>query len=194
MKKFNWFLVYINIWRIVPAYFCMKNNKMKTKCEMDLAEYQKAMFKNNSKKNILEFGYIILHEKSYRNVLQNRLHRNIIKYMVVRILFRPLESLYINMPPEKIGGGLYFQHGFSTIVTAKEIGERCHINQQVTIGYKGKDAPIIGDGCIIMAGAIVVGNVKINNGGRCGAGSVVTKDVPKDTVVVGVPARAIKNS
>lgn len=32
-----------------------------------------------------------------------------------RMLFKPLESLYINMPPEKIGG-LYIQHGFSTIM------------------------------------------------------------------------------
>ena len=37
---------------------------------------------------------------------------------------------------EDIGGGLYIQHGFSTIITAKKIGENCRIYQQVTIGYK----------------------------------------------------------
>lgn len=112
-------------------------------------------------------------------------------YIITRICFTPLESCYITMPPEKIGGGLSFQHGFSTIVGAKEIGERCRINQQVTIGYNGEHAPVIGDDVTITAGAIVIGDVHIGNGACVGAGAVVTHDVPDHMAVVGIPARPI---
>lgn len=123
----------------------------------------------------------------------NRLHRNKIFWCLSRILFKPLDSLYINMPPEKIGGGLYIQHGFSTIIAATEIGENCSINQQVTIGYNGSSAPVIGKNVMIMAGAIVIGNVMLHDNSVVGAGSVITHDVEENAVVAGVPARFIRN-
>ena len=106
-------------------------------------------------------------------------------------LFRPLDSLYINTSPENIGGGLYFQHGFSTIVAARSIGDNCHINQQVTVGYVGHDAPVLGNDVVISAGSIVIGNVTVGDGAVVGAGAVVTKDVASKQVVGGVPARPL---
>ena len=96
------------------------------------------------------------------------------------------------MPPEKIGGGFSLQHGFSTIIAAKEIGTHCHINQQVTIGYVGNDAPIIGDHVLVAAGAIVIGDIHIGNGSRIGAGAVVVHDVPDYATVVGPAAQVVK--
>lgn len=93
---------------------------------------------------------------------------------------------------QKISGGLYFQHGFSTVVAAKRIGSCCHINQQVTIGYSGSDAPIIEDNVVVAAGAIIIGKVHVGSDSVVGAGSVVTKDVPEQTVVAGVPARVLR--
>lgn len=113
-------------------------------------------------------------------------------YTVARILFSPQRDLYINVPPEKIGGGLYFQHGFSTIVAAKEIGENCKIFQQVTIGFDGDEAPVIGDCVTITAGAIVIGNVYVGDNSVVAAGAVVTRDVPANMIVAGVPAKVIK--
>jgi len=113
-------------------------------------------------------------------------------YAITRLFFKPLESCYINMPPEKIGGGFSFQHGFSTVVAAKEIGERCCVYQQVTIGYNGEESPIIEDDVTIMAGAIVIGDVTVKNGAKVGAGAVVTKDVPEKSTVIGVPARVLR--
>jgi serine O-acetyltransferase len=44
-----------------------------------------------------------------------------------------------------IGPGLYIQHGFATIISAKSIGKDCWINQQVTIGYSNAtDCPVVG--------------------------------------------------
>ena len=146
----------------------------------------------NEYSELFQFGYFAMNMIEFRNVMLNRLHRNKIGYVISRMLFKPLESLYINMPPEKIGGGLYFQHGFSTIVAAKEIGNNCSINQQVTIGYNGKDAPVIGNDVTITVGSIVIGNVVINDGAFIGAGSVVKHDVEAGDIVAGVPATSIK--
>jgi len=100
----------------------------------------------------------------------------------------PMTNLYINC--ENIGKGLFIQHGFSTIISAKSIGDNCWINQQVTVGWTSStDAPIIGDNVKIHAGAIVVGNVHIGDNVRIGAGTVVVKDVPSNSTVVGSPAR-----
>ena len=57
-------------------------------------------------------------------------------------------SMYIETP--EIGGGLFIQHGFATMIAAKSIGENCWINQQVTVGYKGsKIPPVIGNNVTI---------------------------------------------
>ena len=103
-----------------------------------------------------------------------------------------LKIAHINMPPEHIGGGLVIHHGFSTIVAAKEIGENCKIFQQVTIGYNEDENPVLEDNVTVCAGAIVIGGVHLHKGAFVGAGAVVVKDVPENTTVVGVPARAIE--
>lgn len=89
-------------------------------------------------------------------------------------------------------GGLYIQHGFATIITAESIGKNVWINQQVTIGYNGDKAPIIGDNVVICAGAKVVGGVRVGNNVTIGANAVVTKDIPDNSVVGGVPAKILK--
>lgn len=57
-----------------------------------------------TKSRMLKMGYCIFTERAFVNVIQNRLHRNPVLWGISRILFKPLESLYINMPPEDIGG------------------------------------------------------------------------------------------
>lgn len=186
--------VYLNLWRIIPVYFFFLKNKFKDKCSMDLEQWLVFHTYLSNQSRLIQFGYVLLYDKACRNILLNRLHRNAVMFLFTRMFFKPLESCYINMPPEKIGGGFSFQHGFSTVVSAKEIGERCCINQQVTVGYVGDDAPVIGDDVRITAGAIVIGKVTVGEGATIGAGAVVTKDVEPFTTVVGVPARAIKTS
>jgi serine O-acetyltransferase len=105
--------------------------------------------------------------------------------------WRPLESLYIVTP--SIGPGLFIQHGFSTIIAAKSLGENCWVNQQVTIGFSSvDDCPTLGNNVSVKAGAIVIGDITIGDGAVVGAGAVVVKDVPPGSTVVGVPARPIE--
>ena len=89
--------------------------------------------------------------------------------------------------------GLFIQHGFATIIAAKSIGANCWINQQVTIGYSNNsDAPTIGNGVSISAGAKVLGDVTIGDYSKIGANAVVVKNVPANCTVVGVPAYIVK--
>lgn len=110
-------------------------------------------------------------------------------------LFLPPQKEPLISVEKKIDGGLFFCHGFSTIVVAKSIGKRCWINQQVTIGYNSQwGGSVIGDNVHIFAGALVIGDIIIGNNVVIGAGAVVVKDVPDNCTVVGNPARIVKRN
>jgi serine O-acetyltransferase len=99
-------------------------------------------------------------------------------------------------PACRIGKGIMLDHatGFVAGETAV-IGDNVSILQGVTLGGTGKADedrhPKIGDGVLIGAGSIILGNIKIGICARVGAGSVVIKDVPPRVTVVGVPARIV---
>ncbi|MFZ5879963.1 MAG: bifunctional UDP-N-acetylglucosamine diphosphorylase/glucosamine-1-phosphate N-acetyltransferase GlmU [Chloroflexota bacterium] len=83
---------------------------------------------------------------------------------------------------------------FSYIGNA-DIGSETNIGAgTITCNYDGekKHATTIGEGVFIGSDTMLVAPLKLGDGARTGAGSVVTKDVPADTLVVGVPARAIR--
>jgi len=126
---------------------------------------------------------------SYRVARERRLGTRILLELA-NLFYRPLESLYIVTP--SIGPGLFIQHGFSTIIAAKSIGENCWINQQVTIGFSSvDDRPTLGNNVSIKAGAIVIGDIVIGDGAVVGAGAVVVKDVPPGCTVVGASAHIV---
>lgn len=76
-----------------------------------------------------------------------------------------------------------------------KIGKNCTICQQVTISQgKNKTSATIGDNVMIGSGAKILGNVKIGNNVKIGANAVVTKDIPSNSVAVGVPATVIKKN
>ena len=99
-------------------------------------------------------------------------------------------------PLMKIGSGLYIGHfGGINVSVHSVIGKNLNISPQVTIGVanrgKNKGFPIIGNDVYIGPGARIIGNVKIGNNVAVGANCVVTKDVPDNSVVVGIPGKVI---
>jgi len=99
-------------------------------------------------------------------------------------------------PAAKIGKGIMLDHGTGIVIgETATIGDNCSLLQGVTLGGTGKETgdrhPKIGDNVLISAGAKVLGNIKVGNCSRIGAGSVVLKDVPPETTVAGVPAKVI---
>lgn len=98
----------------------------------------------------------------------------------------------------KIGKNLWLPHGCNGIVINKNciIGDNVIILHQVTLGIKfngdkSDGAPIIGNNVLIGAGAKVLGKIKIGDNVVIGANSVITKDVPNDSIVIGNPAKII---
>lgn len=192
MNKVYSILIWLNIWRVIPGYILFRTNRFKDKCLMDLEQWEHYDADACQKTRLMRFGYFMIICKECRNIFLNRLRGNILTYAIGRILFPPLQSCYLNIPPEDLGGGFSLQHGFSTIVAAKRIGERCRVNQQVTIGYDSLDAPVLGDDVRVTAGAIIIGDVHIGDGAVIGAGAVVVHDVPANATVVGNAARVVK--
>ncbi|WP_086930385.1 serine O-acetyltransferase [Agarilytica rhodophyticola] len=99
-------------------------------------------------------------------------------------------------PAAKIGKGIMLDHATGIVIgETAVIGDDVSIMQGVTLGGTGKEAgdrhPKIGKGCLISAGAKILGNITIGDGAKVGAGSVVLNSVPAHTTVVGVPAKAI---
>lgn len=95
-----------------------------------------------------------------------------------------------------IGKGFYIGHFGGVVISgAAKIGDNCNISQGVTIGVSGvgenRGVPIIGDNVYIGAGAKVIGKIVIGNNVAIGANAVVTRDVPDNTIVAGVPAKVI---
>lgn len=95
----------------------------------------------------------------------------------------------------KIAGGLICFHPFSTVINAKSIGENFEFRNGLTIGNKFNDnslLPVIGSNVTVGANVCIIGAIEIGDNVQIGAGSVVVKSVPSNSVVVGNPARVIK--
>ena len=75
------------------------------------------------------------------------------------------------------------------------IGKNCNISHQVTLGASNcgqkKGVPTIGDNVFIGPGAKMFGNINIGNNVAIGANCVVTKDIPENGIVIGVPGEII---
>jgi len=101
-------------------------------------------------------------------------------------------------PGAKIGKGFFIDHGMGVVIgETTEIGEKCVLFHNVTLGgtgkHKGKRHPTIGDNVMIGTGAIILGPVRVGNNVRIGANTFILMcDVPDNTTVAGTPGRIVK--
>jgi serine O-acetyltransferase len=99
-------------------------------------------------------------------------------------------------PAAKIGRRFFIDHGMGVVIGETcEIGNNVTVFQGVTLGgtgkEKGKRHPTIMDHALIATGAKVLGNITVGAYSKVGAGSVVLKDVPDHSTVVGIPGRVV---
>ena len=109
-------------------------------------------------------------------------------------------------PGAKIGSNFFMDHGLGIVIgETTEIGENVTIYQGVTLGgimpsiesdsqRNQKRHPTIGNNVIIGSGAQILGSITVGDYARIGANSVVSKDVPSNVTVAGVPAREFARS
>lgn len=100
-------------------------------------------------------------------------------------------------PGATIGKGLFIDHGHGVVIGETTIiGDNVTLYQGVTLGgtgkEKGKRHPTIGNNVMISAGAKVLGSFQVGENSKIGAGSVVVKEVPANSTVVGIPGQIVK--
>jgi len=100
-------------------------------------------------------------------------------------------------PGARIGHRFFIDHGSGVVIgETSEIGDDVLIYQGVTLGgtgaERGKRHPTIGNRVVIGTGAKVLGNIRIGDNVKVGAGSVVVHPVPDNSTVVGVPGRVVR--
>jgi serine O-acetyltransferase len=99
-------------------------------------------------------------------------------------------------PGAKIGRRFFIDHGMGVVIGETcEIGDNVTLFQGVTLGgtgkEKGKRHPTVKDNALIATGAKVLGSIVVGENSKVGAGSVVLKDVPPNSTVVGIPGRVV---
>lgn len=98
-------------------------------------------------------------------------------------------------PGATIGRRFFIDHGMGVVIgETAEIGDGVMLYHGVTLGGRSlakiKRHPTLEDGVVVGAGAKVLGPVVIGAGSAIGANSVVTRDCPPDSIVVGIPGKA----
>ncbi|MDC0558212.1 serine acetyltransferase [Candidatus Pelagibacter ubique] len=126
-------------------------------------------------------------------------------HLVARIisqLSRFLTGIEIH-PGAKIGKNLFIDHGMGVVIgETSEIGNNVTIYHMATLGgiapsinsneqRQVKRHPTLGDCVIVGSGAQILGPVIIGTHAKIGANAVVTKDVPENAVMVGIPAKNV---
>ena len=126
-------------------------------------------------------------------------------YLVARIisqLSRFLTGIEIH-PGAKIGRNLFIDHGMGVVIgETSEIGNNVTIYHMATLGgiapsinsndqRQVKRHPTLGDCVVVGSGAQILGPVMIGANAKVGANAVVTKDVPENAVMVGIPAKNV---
>lgn len=99
-------------------------------------------------------------------------------------------------PAAQLGSGIMFDHATGIVIgeTAR-VDDDVSILHSVTLGGTGKTSgdrhPKIGRGVLLSAGSKIIGNIRVGDGAKVAAGSVVLKDVPPNVTVAGVPATIV---
>src|SRR5579864_7737762 len=116
---------------------------------------------------------------------------------IVSQLSRTATGIEIH-PGAKIGRRFFIDHGMGVVIgETAEIGDDVLLYQGVTLGgtgkVTGKRHPTLGDGVVVGTGAKILGNIRIGDFSKVGAGSVVVRPVPDHSTVVGIPGRVVGN-
>ena len=102
-------------------------------------------------------------------------------------------------PGAIIGSRFFIDHGMGVVIgETSVIGDDCTIYHGVTLGgtswKQGKRHPTLENKVVVGAGAKILGPITICSGAKIGSNAVVVKDIPKNVVAVGIPARIVQDT
>lgn len=144
---------------------------------------------------VLYSGFHAIFWHRFAHFLHARLHIPFIPRLISQIV-RIFTGVEIH-PGATIGPGFFIDHGMGVVIgETTEIGRDVLLYQEVTLGgtglERGKRHPTLGHHVVVGAGAKILGNIRIGDNVRVGAGSVVVNPVPDNCTVVGVPAEIVR--
>lgn len=160
-------------------------------------------FPENKVKLCIMILIFVIGSKGFRSIffhrlINSRLANNSFFYYIFTFL-RWISFSIVIPRSTQIGPGFLIGHHECIVINGDcKIGKNCTIQQGVTLGgnmgkiVDGREAPVIHNNVFIGPGAIILGPVIIGENCIIGANSVVLKDIPKDSLAVGIPANAIK--
>jgi len=125
-------------------------------------------------------------------------HKAFLIARVISQIIRFLTGIEIH-PGAQIGRRFFIDHGIGVVIGETcEIGDDVTLFQGVTLGgtgkEKGKRHPTLGDNVLVASGAQILGSVMVGNNVKVGAGSVVLRDIPENSTVVGVPGQIVRQN
>lgn len=181
--------IVINFYRIFILWIIIKLIRIGDKelIHRDICHY----YLNKKDINEIDFISLILKDYAFRAVVLYRLMRYPIKKLIYSIFWRPPKTIELWSFSGKIGGGLFLSHNYM-IIFVQDAGENFRVGPGVVIGQKNGKNPIIGNNVYVAANSTIIGGITIGDNVIIGAGSVITKNVPSNCIVVGNPARIIK--
>jgi len=174
---------------LIPHLFLYQLSKNKKLINEDIKRWSTA--KKIKGSNVSLLLHFLTHSPDFRTIFYFR-NRGLLSHFL-NLYCRKDSSFKIDVNT-KLGGGILTGHPYSTILNANSIGRNFYVNHLVTVGEINGEKPTIGNNVSVYTGAIIIGGITIGNNSKIGAGAVVVKDVPDNAVVVGNPARIIKNS
>jgi serine O-acetyltransferase len=163
----------------------------------NLKEIIKAdLYRNCGKVSVKQFLIHLFYSRSFKITFWLRLtanasekRRNVLKKLFLMKYKRVCKHYCVDIPyMTSIGSGFLIYHGFGIVIHRDAvIGKNVSISHQVTIGSEKGFSPTISDKVIISPGAKIFGKVEIGENSVIGANAVVVKDVPANSVSVGIP-------
>ncbi len=115
---------------------------------------------------------------------------------LIAYISRAITGIEIH-PAAQIGSQFFIDHGMGVVIgETAVVGDNVTLYQGVTLGgtsiKKEKRHPTLGSNIVVGAGAKILGNITVGNYVQIGANSVVVRDIPPYSTVVGIPGRIVK--
>ena len=180
----------LNLIRGIPAWLALCLSGKKDLVEREAVRYRWFLEEDRDVSFFRAYNLLLWKYPAYRNqVIYRCAEGSRLCSYVIRMLYPPKKDLEVG---GDIGEGLVVYHGHGTVIAAHSIGKNFQIYQGATVGKNTKPGqpwynPTIGDDVTVYTNAVVAGNITIGDNVEIGAGAVVMKDVPSNSVVIGNP-------
>ncbi|MFT6790912.1 MAG: serine O-acetyltransferase [Cellvibrionaceae bacterium] len=184
----------MTIWSIFQQALSEDDSILDAMLDDLLAHYTRDAACNQTMMPLLYFkGFHALQSYRIAHWLWSKNRRQLALYLQHRI--HALYDVDIHSAA-KLGSGIMLDHATGLVIgETATVGDNVSILHNVTLGGSGAHGgdrhPNVGSGVLLSAGAKLLGNIRIGEGAKIGAGSVVLNDVAPHTTVVGVPAKPV---